>query len=152
MRLKKCKECGKLFSPENDEDLCPVCRNSEDEKYEKVKAYLWDNPNATVSEVHEETEVERELIIKFVKEGRLIADGLDVDVKVDCESCQKQIDGGKYCDRCKQNFVEELSDKDRKKLLEEFNTVEKEMNAAGKNDQKKRRGIHLKDRIDDKRD
>ncbi len=57
----------------------------------KVKDYLWDNPGASIDEVHEETGVDREIIIKFVKEDRLIADGIDVDLLISCERCGREI-------------------------------------------------------------
>lgn len=116
MELKNCKKCGKLFSPNASEKVCPVCRNEEEEKFQKVKEYLWDNPNATVEEVHEATGVEEELIIKFVKEDRLIAEGIDIDMLLECERCGTQIKSGRFCESCKEELVSGLSgDKDKKK-------------------------------------
>ncbi len=111
MELTNCKECGKLFSPQAREKVCPVCRQDEEKKYQKVKDYLWDNPNASVEEVHKATEVETDLIIKFVKEGRLVADGLDVDILLDCERCGAPITGGRFCSSCLKELQEGLSGK-----------------------------------------
>ncbi len=115
MELKNCKKCGKLFSPKTNEKVCPVCREEEEEKFKKVKEYLWDHPKASVEEVHEATGVEEELIIKFVKEDRLIAEGIDVDMLLECERCGTQIKSGRFCQSCKQELVSGLSGDDDKK-------------------------------------
>jgi len=138
--LKNCKKCGSLFSPDHGENICQVCRDEEEEKYQKVKEYLWDFPNATVEEVHDETGVEEELIIKFVKEGRLLADGLDVDLLLECERCGTQIESGRFCQSCKDELVSGLSgggDRSRKKMKDK-----KDKSSSGK-EQK----MYTRDRI-----
>jgi len=137
--LKNCKKCGSLFSPDHGENICQVCRNEEEEKYQKVKEYLWDFPNATVEEVHEETGVEKELIIKFVKEGRLLADGLNVDLLLECERCGTQIESGRFCQSCKDELVSGLSESDRSKKKKK----EKKDKSSGGKDQK----MYTEDRI-----
>jgi len=136
MELKNCKECGKLFSPVAGEKRCHVCREDEDVMYQKVKDYLWDNPGASIDEVHEETEVDREIIIKFVKEDRLIADGIDVDLLISCERCGREIEKGRYCNSCKNELVDGLSKGIAKKKKE----IDKK---SGKKDQK----MYTSDRI-----
>ena len=116
MDLKNCSECGRVFADDGVHDLCERCRDSEKEKYKKVKEFLWDNPNSSVNKVHQETGVEKELIIKFVKDGRLISDGLNLDYQVHCERCGKTIESGKYCEQCKQILVDGFhSGKNKKK-------------------------------------
>lgn len=136
MELKNCKKCGKLFSPQANEKVCPVCRDEEEEKFKKVKEYLWDNPNASVEEVHEATGVEEELIIKFVKEDRLIAEGIDVDIMLECERCGTQISSGRFCESCKQELVSGLSGDDKK-----------EKKDKDKKKKKKDQQMYTKDRI-----
>ena len=128
MELKNCKECGKLFSPSAGEDHCHVCRDDEEIDYQKVKDYLWDNPGASIDEVHEETGVEKETIIQFVKEGRLISDGIDASFLVQCERCGKEIEKGRYCSTCKNELVDGLTKGIAKK--------NKEQKKSQKSDQK----------------
>ncbi|MFW6386512.1 MAG: TIGR03826 family flagellar region protein [Bacillota bacterium] len=115
--IKNCPKCGKLFSYDGVSKLCEVCREEEETKFQKVKEYLWDNPNATIEEVHEETGVERERIIKFIREDRLIAEGLEITFELECERCGTPIQSGRFCERCKQDLVDGFTSdgKDKKK-------------------------------------
>ena len=114
LNLKNCPRCGKLFAKKGPHKLCPVCRKEEESQFEKVKEYLWDNPNASIEEVHDETGVEKDLIMKFVREGRLIAEGIDVDILLECERCGASIKEGRFCQDCQQELMDGL-DPDKKK-------------------------------------
>ena len=73
MTLKKCKKCGTLFPVNNnksDSDLCPQCFREERKKFVKVRDYLWSNPGANLNELHQQTGVSKQLIQKFIREGR----------------------------------------------------------------------------------
>lgn len=108
MKLQNCKECGKVFSS-SGADICPDCRKSEEEKFELVKNYLWDNPNSTIVKVSEETGVEEEIIIKFMKENRLQAQGLLIDHKLNCRRCGKEIESGTFCKSCRNDMVQQFN-------------------------------------------
>ncbi|MFW6028863.1 MAG: flagellar protein [Halanaerobiales bacterium] len=125
MKLKNCVKCGKLFSPQAGEKVCPVCRKEEENEFEMVKEYLWDNPKATIEEVHEETGVERDTIMKFVKEDRLIAEGIDVDWENECERCGKPISHGKYCLECQQELINGFNDKSSEEKKKEIDIKKK---------------------------
>ena len=115
MKLKNCVKCGKLFSPQTGEKVCPVCKKEEENDFEKVKEYLWDNPNAKIQEVHEETGVEKDTIMKFVKDDRLVAEGINVDWKHECERCGKPISHGRFCASCQNELVDGFSGDSKKK-------------------------------------
>lgn len=114
MNLKNCPHCGKVFADNSSHKICPTCRQQEEENFMKVKEYLWDNPGATIDEVSQETGVERELIVKFVKEDRLSAEGIDFDFSLECERCGISITHGHYCKKCQQKLVEGFSGSDQK--------------------------------------
>jgi flagellar operon protein (TIGR03826 family) len=111
MELINCKECGKLFSSAGQK-VCPDCRSSEEEKFEIVKEYLWEHPNSTVIKVSKETGVEKELIIKFMREERLAAEGLLIDYTLKCKRCGCEIKSGLFCDSCRSKMINDFSQGD----------------------------------------
>jgi len=119
MELRNCPRCGRLFSYDGTHNLCAVCREEEEDDYTKVKNFLWDNPHATIEEVHEETEVERDTIIKFIKDGRLIADGLEIEYTLKCERCGAPISEGRFCNKCKQELLSGFDPKSNTKDIED---------------------------------
>jgi flagellar operon protein (TIGR03826 family) len=115
MDLRNCPQCGKLFAYTGSNKLCPVCRQTEEDDYKKVRDYLWDHPGATIEMVHEETGVERELIIKFIKEERLIAEGITIDFELECERCGTPIKQGRFCKKCQAELVKGFKEGTSKK-------------------------------------
>ena len=111
MKLVNCSECGRVFSSSGS-SICPDCRRKEEEEFELVKDYLWDNPNSTVEEVAEETGVDRDRIIKFMKENRLESEGLVIKHSLECKRCGKEISSGIFCSSCRNKMVNELNQKD----------------------------------------
>ncbi|MFW5749412.1 MAG: flagellar protein [Halanaerobium sp.] len=108
MELINCKECGKLFSS-SGQKVCPDCLQGEEEKFEIVKEYLWEHPNSTVKKVSEDTGVEEELIIKFMREDRLAAEGLLVDYKLKCKRCGTEIKTGLFCESCRTKMISDFN-------------------------------------------
>lgn len=111
MDLINCKECGKLFAS-SGKKICPDCRQSEEEKFELVKEYLWDNPNSSIQKVSDETGVEKELIIKFMRENRLAAEGLLIDYTLKCKRCGTEIEAGVFCSSCRNKMVSDFKQED----------------------------------------
>jgi flagellar operon protein (TIGR03826 family) len=131
MELINCRECGKLFSSAGQK-VCPDCRQSEEEKFELVKNYLWDNPNSTVKKVAEETGVEEDIIIKFMREDRLAAEGLLVDYTLKCKRCGAEIKTGLFCDSCRSKMINDFKQSDQ---------------TSGKEEKKESQEMFLKDRF-----
>lgn len=142
MKLRNCIKCGKLFAPKTGEKICPVCRQEEESDFEKVKDFLWDNPKATIEKVHEETGVERDTIMKFVKEDRLIAEGIDVDWDHECERCGKAISHGRFCASCQRELINGLGGGS--------SAEEEKDDKAKKQDIKYRGKMYTSERIKDK--
>ncbi len=104
MDVRTCKKCGKLFQYSGiGEVFCPVCKQKDEEDFEKVKKYINDNPGTSIEKVSEETEVSVKLITKWLREERLIITKGATLLK--CEKCGKPIAAGKLCDTCKQNLA-----------------------------------------------
>ncbi len=113
MPLANCKECGKLFFKVAS-DICPECQKKEEEDFNKVKDYLREYPNASLSEIMEATGVNEKKISKFIKAGRL-------SIKPTCESCGRPIDSGKLCPECRMKLLREV-----KSVLNPGSTKEQE--------------------------
>ena len=69
-----------------------------DEIFIKVRDYIYDNPDANIMEVSNELELEEEVILEFLKEGRLELSSPSLDHV--CERCEKPIVTGRFCRDC----------------------------------------------------
>jgi flagellar operon protein (TIGR03826 family) len=98
MELKKCPRCGKLFAY-SALPICDACLQKEEADFVKVRDYLREYPNSGLKETCEDTEVSENLIIKFLKEGRLISTNAFIGV-LSCERCGKHINSGRFCEKC----------------------------------------------------
>lgn len=96
--LRNCSECGRLFAYQQGRSVCSRCLEKEEEEYLVVRRYVRDHPGATVFEVAEETGIEEEKILQFLRDGRLHSKGFAE--LLECERCGKRINSGKYCAEC----------------------------------------------------
>lgn len=104
--MLKCKICGKLYQPCGF-PFCNKCMQEMDDKYKIVRDYLYDNPNATIEEVAQETEVVERMIVHFLREGRISmvnASGL-----LRCETCGAPIKTGRFCAECTRKLESKLT-------------------------------------------
>ena len=107
MDLKKCINCNQLFAAAKGQRICPDCLAEEENKFQLVKDYLWDNPGATIPEVSEATDVGEAIIKKFVREGRLV-ELQGSNIKVECQKCGKPISQGKFCSECSNKLANDI--------------------------------------------
>lgn len=108
MEVKVCSRCKKMFQYITGPRVCPKCKQIEEEQFQKVKEYLRENPGAALNTVSEETQVSVKLIESFLKQGRLeVVPGSPM--MLSCERCGASILTGKYCNKCKNELVGELS-------------------------------------------
>ncbi|PLT35712.1 TIGR03826 family flagellar region protein [Bacillus sp. V5-8f] len=109
MELTNCPNCDALFVKNKFRDVCDACYKEEENKYELVYQYIRkrENRTATISQVVEATGVEEDLIIKFVKSGR-IRTAQFPNLGVPCEKCGKIVREGRICDECRISLQSEL--------------------------------------------
>lgn len=107
MEVRNCPECGRLFNYIRT-NLCPVCIKEAEEDFQKIRGYLRNNPNISIIELSEDTEVSEEKIIQWIREGRLEAKGLK-ESPLKCSQCGASIDSGTHCSKCKEKLRSELS-------------------------------------------
>jgi hypothetical protein len=102
--LINCKKCNRLFSSVDGATLCSRCNESADEGFSVVREYIYDNPSSSIKEVSSNTGIESELILRWIREGRIV---LSEHANISfCERCDVPTDGGRFCGKC----IRELSD------------------------------------------
>lgn len=106
MDTRNCKLCGKIFNYVNT-PFCPACAKEMEEKFEQVKAYIYEHPGAGIMEVSEENEVSQGMIKRWIREERL-SFSEDSQVTFSCEKCGAPIRTGRFCKECKGKMQNEL--------------------------------------------
>lgn len=104
MEVKNCRSCGRLFNYIGGAPLCEQCRKALEEKFQEVKAYLEENPHATVQQVSEDMEVSTKQIRQWIREERLSLSVAGADGIV-CEQCGAPICTGRFCEKCRAEMV-----------------------------------------------
>ena len=100
MNVTNCKGCGRLFNQMGSGKLCPQCVAQLEDKFQEVKRYLNENPNATIDAVSQDNDVSVKQIKQWVREERLtFAEGSVSGIE--CESCGTMIRTGRFCDSCR---------------------------------------------------
>jgi|SRR5690554_2088626 len=108
MELRNCRRCGFLFRFKGYY-VCPRCQTLDERDFEVVKEYLRSHPRASTVEVSKDTGVDASVVNRFLREGRLKADGYEVeDGMLSCDACGAPISQGRYCEKCLANLQQEL--------------------------------------------
>ena len=122
--LSNCQVCGDIFVKTPFKDVCHKCWKEEEKCYEIVYSYLRKRENriATLQQVVDETEVREELILKFIRNGRLKLANFP-NLGYPCERCNTLIKVGRMCSACTQEIAEELKrferEEERRREIEE---------------------------------
>lgn len=108
MEVRTCRKCGRLFNYiGSGEEVCAFCKANEDEVFKKVKDYLYEHKGVGFYELKEATEVDAEMLRKWLKEGRIeFAKGVESGLV--CERCGEPIPSGRYCEKCKAEMAGDL--------------------------------------------
>ncbi len=108
MNVKNCRKCGRLFNYVSGSQVCPVCKDTLEKEFQKVKKYVQENRGATIEQVVEECEVDAAQIRQWVREERLEFSGEGV-TGITCEKCGMTIPTGRFCQKCKNEMTANLS-------------------------------------------
>lgn len=104
--MRNCPKCGNVFTYIRN-PICKDCQEKEDEIFEIVRKYIKENPDKTITEVAEATDVTPKKIMKFIKDGKI--DVSSSSIRASCEACGKPILAGRYCDSCAANITKGLT-------------------------------------------
>lgn len=100
MGLANCKECGGLFV-QVSRDICDRCFKEQEAILQKVQQYIKEHPNLSVGKLAEATGVDEALVLKFIRENRLVLSSSSVETLLNCESCGTPIVSGRLCAMCR---------------------------------------------------
>lgn len=104
MNVRNCRKCGRLFNYIAGFQTCPACRESLEQKFQEVKAYVREHKGVGINEVAEACDVDPSMIRQWLREERLeLAE--DSGIMLACEACGALIRCGRYCDKCKNGLV-----------------------------------------------
>ena len=103
--VRNCRKCGKIYNYIGGAPICQVCRQADEEDFQRVKEYLYSNPGANMTQVSTELDISIEKIKRFLKEGRLEITGDDGNLILECENCGKAIKSGRFCDTCERDLA-----------------------------------------------
>jgi flagellar operon protein (TIGR03826 family) len=107
MEVRNCPNCGRLFNYIRT-NLCPVCIKEAEEEFQKVRIHLRDNPNISIIELAEDTGVEEDKIIQWIREGRIESKGLK-EAPLKCVKCGVGIYSGTHCAVCSKDLADDFS-------------------------------------------
>lgn len=104
MEVCTCRECRRLFNYLAGVQICPNCKDKLEKKFDEVKEYLAEYPQADMSQLIESCEVKRNIVTQWVREGRLELAG-NPELQLHCDGCGSVIKEGLFCARCKSEFI-----------------------------------------------
>lgn len=109
MDLRNCRRCGVLYRFRGY-NVCNSCLNKDEEDYQKVREFLEKCPKASTMELSQNTGVDVSVINRFLREGRLSAEGFTPATGAfTCEVCGVSINQGRYCESCLRKLRNEIS-------------------------------------------
>lgn len=106
--LKVCSRCGNMFIYSGfGKCICAKCKEEDETEFHLVKDYIFQNVDATLQEVAENTKVRIGRIKSYLREGRLIIPDHS-SVFIECEHCGTPIKFGRVCRSCADSLSNEM--------------------------------------------
>ncbi len=113
MDIRNCKNCNKMFNYIG-KPICPTCEKLLEDKFQEVKKYVKEHPEAPITMVAEENDVSVNQIKRWVRQERLAFSDASM-VGLECEKCGAMIKTGRFCDNCKTTMTNNLASAIKKK-------------------------------------
>lgn len=92
-------------------NICPECLQEEEALLRSIQKYIRNNPQTTIDAVSEEMDVEKTVILKFIRENRIVFKSSE-PVKLNCSCCGASIPSGTLCTRCRNKLTGEKKEKE----------------------------------------
>lgn len=115
MDVRSCKKCKRLFNiiPGTRSVYCPACMDALEAKIKEVKEFIRENKNCSIETVCENCDVERGVILQWLREERLQLSDSSA-IQLSCDVCGSSIPCGRFCENCKKNMMKNFSESIRK--------------------------------------
>ncbi|WP_077301297.1 TIGR03826 family flagellar region protein [Virgibacillus pantothenticus] len=112
--LANCSRCDRLFL-KGTRSICQDCYQEEEKAFQTVYQFMRQRKNrqATMPEIIENTGVDEELIIKFIKEKRLLPSEFP-NIGYPCSHCGTRITAGDLCVSCREKLKKDLQQYEQK--------------------------------------
>jgi flagellar operon protein (TIGR03826 family) len=119
-QLDNCPNCGDIFAKSQFRDVCPGCWKEEEQAFDKVSQFIRrrENRAATMMQVVEAVGVKEELLIKFIRTGRLKVTQFP-NLGYPCDKCETIIRTGKICEPCALKIKKELEQHEQEQSFKE---------------------------------
>ena len=116
--LDNCPNCGKIYV-KAFRSICNDCHREVEDKFEVVYRFIRKKENraASIEEVHAKTEVEKDLLYQFLREGRLHLAQFP-NLGYPCDKCGDTIREGRLCNRCSSGIRQDLKTHEDEKAFE----------------------------------
>lgn len=101
MGLMNCQDCGKLCIA-TPLQRCPECQWELERAEAKVVEFLEAYPLSLLDEVQRGTGVKRQIILRMIREGRII----EGTMSYPCENCGSFITKGRICIKCADDVLD----------------------------------------------
>ena len=96
MEVKVCRVCKRMFNFVYGDNICPVCKEKEENVFQEVKEYIREHNGASEAEICDKFEVSIKTIRQWIKEERLeIVKGSALSPH--CKRCGTEIITGDLC-------------------------------------------------------
>lgn len=106
VQVIKCPRCGTIFTRERH-PICSACWRHEQDNLDHVRRYLDENPHSTVDDVSEGTNVPAKDVVRFIREGYLVAPTGNA-IQYPCDACGRLISSGRFCGSCGERLTKGL--------------------------------------------
>ncbi|MGN0482413.1 MAG: flagellar protein [Lachnospiraceae bacterium] len=116
MEIRSCKSCGRLFNYIGGPYICQECSKKLEVKFQEVREYVREHPDAPIATVSQEMDVSVKQIKQWVREERLEFSA-ESQMGLACEGCGKMIRTGRFCEDCKSKMASEMESVKPKKIM-----------------------------------
>lgn len=118
-QLANCPKCHALFVKSEWQSVCSFCLKEEEKQFEIVYDFLRKQKNrqATLHQVSNETGVEEELILKFIRQKRIQLAKFP-NLGYPCERCKTIIREHRFCKACQAEISKQLDPLNQKKTAD----------------------------------